>query len=112
MAAHSTESTTASALDQHASPVSDHRTASGAKNGMAVAAMIVGILAIPAIIVPILAIILGVVAIVLGAVARSRAKSGGMSGSGQAMAGIVCGAIGIVGAVAIIALAVSGSGAS
>ena len=85
----------------HAAP------ATGAKSGMATAAMIVGILAIPALLIPILAIILGIVAIVLGVVAKGQIKREGMQGSGMATAGIVCGAIGIAAAIAFIAIVVA-----
>jgi 1,4-dihydroxy-2-naphthoate octaprenyltransferase len=105
---HSTDDrTTASPLDRHASPVADHSTATGRRNGMAVAAMILGILSIPAILIPILAFILGILAIVLGAVAKGQIKKTGMTNGGQAMAGIVCGAIGVVGAIVIVAIAAS-----
>ena len=97
----------ASPMDRHASPVTDHDTTTGRKSGMAVAAMVLGIIAIPAILIPILAIILGVLAIVLGAVAKGQIKRSGMTNSGQAMAGIVCGAIGIVGAIVFIAIVAS-----
>lgn len=96
-----------SPLDRHDSPVSDHSTATGRKSGMAVAALILGILSIPAILIPILAFILGILAIVLGAVAKSQVKRNGMSNSGQAMAGIICGAIGVAGAIVIVAIAAS-----
>ena len=82
----------------HAAP------AAGTKSGMAVAAMIVGILSIPALLIPILAIILGIVAIVLGVVAKGQIRKSGMSNAGQATAGIVCGAIGVVGAIVFIAV--------
>lgn len=104
---HTTDATTASPLDQHASPVADHSTATGRRSGMAVAAMILGILSIPAILIPILAFILGILAVVLGAVAKSQIKRSGMTNGGQAMAGIVCGAIGIVGAIVFVAAVAS-----
>ena len=85
----------------HAAP------ATGAKSGMATAAMIVGILAIPALLIPILAIILGIVAIVLGVVAKGQIRKSGMSNAGQATAGIVCGVIGLVGAIVFIAIVAS-----
>jgi hypothetical protein len=88
----------------HAAP------AAGTKSGMAVAAMIVGILSIPAILIPILAIILGIVAIVLGAVAKGQIRKSGMSNAGQATAGIVCGVIGLVGAIVFIAVVASSAG--
>ena len=73
----------------HAAP------ATGAKSGMADAAMIVGILSIPALLIPILAIILGIVAIVLGAVAKGEIRKRAADATPvRPTAGIVCGAIG------------------
>jgi hypothetical protein len=65
--------------------------------------MIVGIIAIPAVLIPILAIVMGIIAIVLGVSARRN----GATNTGQAMAGIVCGSIGLVLALAIIVVAAS-----
>jgi hypothetical protein len=58
--------------------------------------MIVGIIAIPAVLIPILAIVLGV-----------SARRSGATNTGQAMAGIICGSIGLILALGIIVLAAS-----
>jgi hypothetical protein len=89
--------TTASPLDRHASPVSDRTTAGAAKDGRATAAMIVGILSIPVtFLIGIVGLIMGIVAIILGAIARGNINRNSLAGAGQAMAGIVCGAISII----------------
>jgi hypothetical protein len=92
---------TASPLDQHAPP-----TAPTAKrSGRAMTSLILGIISIPACVIPIAAWILGVVAIVLGATARADIRRSGLMGEGQATAGMVCGAIGIVAGIAIFIVA-------
>ena len=92
---HSTD-TTASPLDRHAPPVSDHTTPTGTKNGLATASMVLGILALPFLLFWPIALILGIVGLTLGFIARGQIKRGGMQGSGQAMAGIVCSAIALL----------------
>ena len=84
---------------------SEHTTTTTTRgnSGGALASMIVGIIAIPAVIIPILAIVMGIVAIVLGV----NARRSGATNAGQAMAGIICGSIGLVLALAIIVLAAS-----
>jgi hypothetical protein len=58
--------------------------------------MILGIVSIPGALIALLGIVLGIVAIVLGATARGEIRRNGFTNSGQAMAGIVCGSIGLV----------------
>jgi hypothetical protein len=82
----------ASPLDQHAPPTA----ATARRPGRAIAALIVGIISIPAAFVPIAGLILGVVAVVLGASARSDIRRNRLEGEGQAKAAVVLGAIGIV----------------
>jgi hypothetical protein len=83
---------TASPLDEHAPPT----TSTARTSGRATTSMILGIISIPASIIPIAAWILGVTAIVLGATARGEIRRTGIGGSGRAMAGLICGAIGVV----------------
>lgn len=68
----------------------------GGRDGMAVGALVAGILAV-VLAVPVfpIGILLGIIAIVLGVLARKRARAG-RTGSGLATAGIVLGAIGLV----------------
>jgi thiol:disulfide interchange protein len=89
-----TEETTASPLDQHAAPVADQRTAGGRRNGRAVAAFVISLIAVPATLLGLLpGLILGVVGIVLGAIALSEIRRRGMRGAGFAIAAIVLGAL-------------------
>lgn len=81
--------------------------------GMAIAALVLGILSvlncwIPA--VNIIAIVFGIIALVLGLIGRSRAKKGIASGKGIALGGIITGAIGIVLSIAITVLFTVGIG--
>jgi hypothetical protein len=83
---------TASPLDQHAPP-----TASTAgTSGRATAALILGIISIPAALIAILGIILGVIALVLGATSRGDIQRRGLRNSGHATAGMILGSIGLV----------------
>jgi hypothetical protein len=63
-------------------------------SGRATAALILGILSIPAALIPILAVALGVVGLVLGVTARKDMRRAGL-GTGKATAAIVCSSIGI-----------------
>jgi hypothetical protein len=85
----------------HSAPTTT--TTAGGKSGAGLAAMIVGIIAIPAVLIPILAIVMGIIAIVLGV----NARRSGATNTGQAMAGIICGSIGLILALGIIVLAAS-----
>lgn len=82
-------------------------------NGMGTASLVVGIVSAVFFCLWPLAIILGVLAVVFGLVARQRARRGQATNPGQALAGIICGAVGIVIAIAfgvlIIAFAEEGS---
>ncbi|WP_330287484.1 DUF4190 domain-containing protein [Streptomyces sp. NBC_00576] len=69
-------------------------------NGMGTASLVVGIISAVFFCLWPLAIILGILAVVFGLVARQRARRGQATNPGQALAGIICGAVGIVIAVA------------
>jgi hypothetical protein len=72
-------------------------------NGMGTAAMVLGILAVCLFcIYGIPSLILGALALIFGILGRKRANRGEASNSGQALAGIILGSIGIVLGVAII----------
>ena len=65
-------------------------------SGMAVAAMVCGIVSIPIMCIPYLGILslpCSITAIVLGLIANGKAKRGEGGGKGMAVAGIVCGSI-------------------
>ena len=64
--------------------------------GMAIAAMVLGIVSLALSCVAYIGIPCAIIAIVLGFVARSKAAAGTGSGRGMATAGIVCGLISIV----------------
>jgi len=92
-------------------PASAHRAETGARGGTtpgkAVAALVLGILAIPGILIPIVGIVLGILALALGLSARSQIRREGMTGGGQALAGVILGSVAIVLAIAIIVAAVA-----
>jgi hypothetical protein len=96
-----TQSSTGSPLDAHSAPV----RSTDKRSGRAIAALIIGIISIvTAFVIPLVAWITGVVAIVLGANARADVKRNNCLGGGQATAAIVCGAVGIVAGIAIVAI--------
>lgn len=71
------------------------------RNGMGVAALVLGILAILTGWF-VLGGVLGILAVVFGVIGRGRAKRGEADNGGLALAGLICGAIGIVIAAGII----------
>ena len=77
------------------------------RNGLGTAALVLGILAIPGAITIIGGVLLGILAIILGAIGRSRAKRGLATNGGVALAGIITGAVGLVLAIAFVAIGVS-----
>jgi uncharacterized membrane protein HdeD (DUF308 family) len=76
------------------------------RNGAGASALVIGVLALVLAVLFIfapLAAILGAVAVVLGIVGVSRANRGAASNRGQAVAGLITGALGLLIAVAVIA---------
>ncbi|MEU1019777.1 DUF4190 domain-containing protein [Streptomyces sp. NPDC005900] len=71
-------------------------------NGMGVAALVLGVIATVVFFLGPLPIVLGVLAVIFGAVGRGRARRGEATNGGQALAGIICGAVGIVLGVALL----------
>lgn len=71
-------------------------------NGMGVAALVLGIIAAVGFCLWPLAIVLGILAIIFGAIGRGKARRGEATNPGQALAGIICGAAGIVLGVALL----------
>ena len=69
-------------------------------NGFAIASLVLGILAILCCIIDVLSMILGIAAIVFGIIALAKKQSKGM-----AIAGIICGALGFIIAIILIAAA-------
>jgi hypothetical protein len=104
--------TTASPIDRHAAPVTDHDTAAGRKDGRATAALILGIVGIAiGVFIPIVGLILGIVGTVLGAVSKRDIAARGYVNGGMARAGFIVSIVAIVISVAswIIAAAIIAS---
>src|ERR1700722_4273019 len=92
-----------STLDSPA-PVTTYGTpATGVRNGVGTAALVLGILAIVLSWTVLGGIVLGVLAVIFGIVGRGRANRGEATNRGSATAGIVTGVIGVVLAGALIA---------
>ncbi|MEU6991373.1 DUF4190 domain-containing protein [Streptomyces sp. NPDC046465] len=73
-------------------------------NGMGVSALVLGIIAAAGFCLWPLAIVLGILAVIFGAVGRGKARRGEATNGGQALAGIICGAAGIVLGVALLVI--------
>ncbi|WP_332840355.1 DUF4190 domain-containing protein [Streptomyces alfalfae] len=65
-------------------------------NGIGVAGLVLGIISAVGFCLWPLAIVLGILAVIFGAVGRGKAKRGEATNGGQALAGIICGAAGVV----------------
>lgn len=61
-------------------------------NGKAVAALVLGILSL---VIPVVGVILGIISIILGKKAMNAIDRNGGAGRGMALAGFVCGIIGV-----------------
>ncbi|MGA4846421.1 DUF4190 domain-containing protein [Streptomyces sp. G5(2025)] len=64
-------------------------------NGIGVAGLVLGIIAAAGFCLWPLAIVLGILAVIFGAVGRGKARRGEATNGGQALAGIICGVVGI-----------------
>lgn len=78
-----------------------------ARNGLGVAALVLGLLSLPAILTVFLGIILGLLGVIFGLIGMGRAKRGEATNGGMALAGLITGAIGLVVSVVFIAVGVS-----
>lgn len=78
------------------------------KNGLGIAALIVGLLSLPAVFTVFGGFALGLVAVVLGIVGYRRARSGAATNGGMAVGGIVLGLLGIVVSAVLIVVGVWG----
>lgn len=76
------------------------------RNGLGTAALVLGILSIPGAFTVIGGVLLGILAIIFGAIGRSRAKRGTATNGGSALAGLITGAVGLVLAIAFVAIGV------
>lgn len=77
------------------------------RNGLGVAALVVGVLALLGTFTVVGGIVLGIVAIVLGVLGRGRAKRGEADNGGIAFAGIVLGALALVVSAIFVAVGVA-----
>ncbi|MGW3912467.1 DUF4190 domain-containing protein [Streptomyces sp. NPDC005070] len=75
-------------------------------NGLGTAGLVLGIIAAVLFIVWPLAIVLGVLAVIFGLIGGAKARRGEATNSGQALAGVICGAVGLVLAVAVFVLVI------
>ncbi|WP_447040279.1 DUF4190 domain-containing protein [Streptomyces sp. DSM 118878] len=78
-------------------------------NGIGVAALVLGIISAVGFCLWPLAIVLGILAMIFGVVGRGKAKRGEATNGGQALAGIICGAAGIVLGSALLVFLIVGS---
>lgn len=65
-------------------------------NGMGTAALVLGIISDVLFLLWPIAILLGILAVIFGAVGRGKANHGEATNAGQALAGLICGVVGIV----------------
>lgn len=73
-------------------------------SGLAIASMVCGILSLVFFWVPLFGFLLGIIAIIFGAVAiRQIGREPNLGGRGMAIAGLVCGIVGVAGWVIFIA---------
>ncbi|KPI29445.1 protein of unknown function DUF4190 [Actinobacteria bacterium OV320] len=68
----------------------------GDSNGMGIAGMVLGIVSAVGFCMWPLAVVLGILGITFGAVGRGKARRGEASNPGQALAGIICGSVGVL----------------
>ncbi|MGW3818855.1 DUF4190 domain-containing protein [Streptomyces sp. NPDC005046] len=73
-------------------------------NGMGTAGLVLGIIGAVLFCVWPLAIVLGVLAVIFGLIGRGKARRGEATNPGQALAGVICGAVGVALAVALLVL--------
>ena len=76
------------------------------QNGLGTAALVLGILSIPGAFVIVGGVVLGILAIIFGAIGRGRANRGRATNGGSALAGLITGAIGLLLAVAFVAIGI------
>jgi hypothetical protein len=81
-------------------------------NGMGIAAMVLGICAAVLFCLWPLAILLGVMAVIFGSIGRVKARRGEATNPGHALAGIICGVVGILLGIGFIVLIVVAPGSA
>ncbi|MCX4659808.1 DUF4190 domain-containing protein [Streptomyces uncialis] len=80
------------------------------RDGMGVASLVLGIISVVIFCLWPVALITGALAVIFGAVARSRASKGLASNPGQALAGLICGAVGAALAAGLLVLLIVAPG--
>ncbi|MCS0604205.1 DUF4190 domain-containing protein [Streptomyces sp. LP11] len=65
-------------------------------NGLGTASLVLGILAAAGFLLYPVALVLGILAVVFGVIGRAKARRGEATNPGVALAGLICGAVGIV----------------
>ncbi|WP_406374696.1 DUF4190 domain-containing protein [Streptomyces sp. NBC_00647] len=73
-------------------------------NGMGTAGLVLGIIAAVLFCVWPLAIVLGILAVIFGLIGRGKARRGEATNPGQALAGVICGAVGVALAIALLVI--------
>lgn len=68
----------------------------GRRNGFGVAALVLGIVALPGVVTIVLGVVLGVLAIIFGVLGRGRVRRGEADNGGAALTGIILGAVAVV----------------
>lgn len=81
--------------------------AAAPSNGQGLAAMILGIISIPLACCGYGGIVLGILGIVFGVMGRRKADAGLATNRGQAQAGLICGAVGVVLGIVVLILSFS-----
>ncbi|MFJ3307962.1 hypothetical protein ACIPSA_33725 [Streptomyces sp. NPDC086549] len=76
-------------------------------NGMGTAGLVLGILAAICFCAWPLALVLGALGVIFGAIGRGKARRGEATNPGQSLAGIICGSVGIVLALVMVALEIA-----
>ncbi|MFD0308524.1 DUF4190 domain-containing protein [Streptomyces sp. NPDC127119] len=67
----------------------------GPSNGLGTASLVLGIVAAVGFCLWPVALVCGILAVIFGAIGRGRARRGQATNAGQALAGIICGAVGV-----------------
>ncbi|WP_328422848.1 DUF4190 domain-containing protein [Streptomyces sp. NBC_00443] len=76
-------------------------------NGMGTAALVLGIISAAIFCLWPLAIVMGVLALIFGSIGRGKARRGEATNPGQALAGMICGAAGLVLGLGMLAVLIS-----
>ncbi|MFJ4771774.1 DUF4190 domain-containing protein [Streptomyces uncialis] len=80
------------------------------RDGMGIASLVLGIISVVIFCLWPVALITGALAVIFGAIARSRASKGLASNPGQALAGLICGAVGAALAAGLLVLLIMAPG--